>query len=262
MSFSHTLDQGACLIQSSEEMDRPSDLSSLLRARLDRYYASKNQTCPVPPSASQDDIQLATASEALVVIQQAHDVLASEKDSMIGSQNMSQVKTLLSLVFRWGTTALLNRVSHSWPSKASSTHRSVVIDLTDAPTQYHTLVQLTKRIIGLLFPEGVHGPIVHTYITSVMLSDHLSNILSSCITLGWLPKSLSNPAIPTVDELRPPIMRLLAKYALGVPLCVSPDNNKRVCSVSHLLKPSKLWVMSSHQHLPCQLMSANLVPRY
>jgi hypothetical protein len=95
-----------------------------------------------------------------------------------------------------------------------------IIDLTTTPEDYRQLSSFLVRILALLLPDGLHGRLPQTLITTTLLDRHLTDILKPCIALGWLPKSLSSEGTPTLDEIRPKIMRLFEMCVPWSPLAM------------------------------------------
>lgn len=194
------------------------DLKSVLESRLLHYYSSRNQDWSPDSLRSLRDAELLTAREALSVVERIQQLLAIEDDAVvpaIGTRDLSQIRTLLSLVFKWGTEPLLTRVKEAWPSKSSpsaagSSSGSNIIDLSTLADDYTLLSQFTLRILGLIFPGGVHGKLPQSLVTTTVLNRHLVDVLQPAFALGWLPKALSTESMPVVDAIRPLVMRLLS----------------------------------------------------
>ena len=215
----------------------PSDLQGLLVSRLAQYHAALGRDKPITPSSNIAELQLETAQEALSVVERVQKILCMgdppvsstledrvqgkatiaplDEAPAIGTRDLAQLRTLLSIVFKWGVEPLLILVMSAWPSKPSPVLLGPkIIDLTTTPEDYRRLSSLLLHLLTLLFPSGVHGFLPQTLITTTLLNRHLTDLLKPCMALGWLPKSLSSEATPTVDEIRPNIMRLLEMYVL------------------------------------------------
>jgi hypothetical protein len=216
---------GSLLIHSEKGGPAP-DLRAVLLIRLAQYRAQRGL-----PECDFDDllleqVQEETAQEALSVVegvqiildQDTGDVSQSKEGEpgevpLIGTRDISQLRTLLSIVFKWGTEPLLGHVQVVWPAR-DSTARSKLLDVDDAPRSYAKLTTMTRRLLSLLFPRGVHGTVPQTLITSTLLNRHITDLLRPGIALGWVPKALSTESFPVVDDLRPLIMRLMSMYEL------------------------------------------------
>ncbi len=220
-----TLQDASHLLQtgpgSSEGKQQPHLLKSVLEARLSHYYSSRNQNWPGVPRETLQDVQLLTSLEALSTLERIQALLAIEDDAIvpaIGTRDLSQIRTLLSLVFKWGTEPLLNRVKEAWFAKPVSIRfgngnpgpSSKIVDLSNIADEYTTLSQLTLRVFTLLFPGGTSGKLPQSLITTTLLNHNLVDMLQPAFALGWLPKSMSTEDMPVVDALRPLVIRLLS----------------------------------------------------
>jgi hypothetical protein len=232
--LSRCLAAGTLLIHSEKGGPTP-NLRAVLVARLAQYRAQ----CGLP-ECDCDDFSLERAQEetaqgALSVVERVQRILdqdagmrltpnvssRSKEDEpgevpLIGTRDISQLRTLLSIVFKWGTEPLLAHVQVVWPAWGGTTG-SKLIDVDDAPQSYAKLTAMTRRLFSLLFPRGVHGTIPQTLITSTLLSRHITDLLRPGIALGWVPKAQSTESFPVVDGLRPFIMRLVSMYELYSP---------------------------------------------
>ncbi|KAH9951727.1 hypothetical protein B0H21DRAFT_842799 [Amylocystis lapponica] len=220
----------------SSSSESASDLREVLQRRLAQYYASSGRDVDeLPGDASLEDVQLATAKAALNVVELLQNKWArdsssdvteakardaqnppgagpSPADDAVGTRDMAQLRTLISIVFKWAVDPLLARVVAAIPTRtAPRIHGGAkIIDLTGAPDNYATLTSYMNRFQRLLLPDGVNSPLTRTIITSTVLVRHLADLLRPCITLGWLPKSLSTDSVHTLDALRPLVIYLLS----------------------------------------------------
>ena len=199
------------------------NLESVLSARLSRYYTERGVLEVNYDKTDLSAVQLQTAKEALFVARQVHDALVlteanqPEKATMqteipvCGTRDVSHLRTLISIVFKWGTDPLLDRVIPNWtsPSSSKAQRSASVVDLTRGPEEYKELCDLTYRLLSIVLPSGHRGQLSQSFVVNIMLTRHLSDVLKPCITLGWLPKVLSTPSTPVQDDIRPLTMRLL-----------------------------------------------------
>ncbi len=213
---------GSLLIHSEKGVPAP-NLRAVLLTRLAQYRARRGL-----PECNCDDFSLEqaqeeTAHEALSVVESVQRILdhdagdvspRSKEDEvpLIGTRDISQLRTLLSIIFKWGAEPLLARARVVWPAKGNT--GSKLLDIDDVPQSYAKLATTTQRLLSLLFPRGVHGTIPQTLITSTLLNRHITDLLRPGIALGWVPKALSTESFPVVDDLRPFIMRLMSMYEL------------------------------------------------
>lgn len=206
---------------SSEGNQQPQQLKSVLESRLSHYYASRNQDWLQGPRETLQDVELLTALEASSTLERIQALLAIEDDAVvpaIGTRDLSQIRTLLSLMFKWGTEPLLNRVREAWfaepsttrPSSGSQGSSSKIADLSDFTDEYRTLSRLTLRVFGLILPGGAKGKLPQSLITTTLLNRNIVDVLQPAFALGWLPRSMSTEDMPVMDALRPLVMRLLS----------------------------------------------------
>jgi len=210
--------------QSTSTNNAKENLNSVLSERLSKYYAER-----AIPEVNYDKtdlsaVQLQTAKEALFVVRQVHDALilaelnrpgeaaAQVEVPAFGTRDVSHLRTLISIVFKWGTDALLDRVVPNWTTSSlpKAQEPASIVDLTRGPEDYRTLCDLTYQLLSVVLPSGHRGQLSQSFVANLLLTRHLGDILKPCITLGWLPKALSTPSIPVQDDIRPPTMLLLS----------------------------------------------------
>lgn len=214
---------GASLLGSSPS-EAATNVADVLKQRLVQYHAITSTECPALDE-SLEDLQLRTAMEALYVLQRlqcewSRDDAASRSQggpssAGIGSRDLTKVRTLLAIVFKWGVEPLLGRVVNAIPVKTPAKPQAhagaKIIDLTGVPDDYDRLSGVVLRFLTLPFPDDPQGPLLQTAVTSTLLSKHLGDLLKPCIVLGWMPKNLATECIKSVDSVRPLVMRLLAR---------------------------------------------------
>jgi hypothetical protein len=217
--------QNASILAGSTKSEAKSDLQGVLSSRLSQYYAAIGKDMPDESGLSLEAVQFRTATEALDVVEQVQSLVNnggqsglaqnSEKDApqnLLGTRDLSQIRTLLSLVFKWAVEPPLSRVSASIPSVTPAGRRRTtvdIIDLTSVPEDYETLASVLPRIIGMILPAGVRGSPSPTHIASAIIDGHLSDVLRPCLVLGWLPKSLASESVLPLDDLRPLMVHLI-----------------------------------------------------
>lgn len=214
------LADGACLVDSAPAT-LSLDLKSVLVNRLSRYY-DRRGSGSVSHTISLEEIQFITAREALSVVGRVQRVLGgpdtdakTTDNPLIGNRDLGELRTLLSVVFKWGVDPLLSKVVLAWPSKDAppETKEPRIIDLTTSAEDYELLFSLVSQLMSLLFPSDMQDGISQTLITTTMLDRHAIDLLRPCITLGWVPKYLASDSRPPLDAGRPFTMRLLSLYA-------------------------------------------------
>ncbi|KAF9009097.1 hypothetical protein BDQ17DRAFT_1349522 [Cyathus striatus] len=210
---------GTYLLDSAPVSTPINDLKTVLENRLSRYFEhTAPQDNTLYTCNTLEDVQLITAREALSVVSRIQHILGIDNGDLdqsevpvIGTRDLSQIRTHLALTFRWGTQPLLARLVQLWPLKSSENlERSKFTDISNSSMDYHNLHYLVDQLFSLLFPDGLDSPLPQTYITTNILNRHVSDILSPAIALGWLPKQLTSPGVSPIHQFRPLTMRLLA----------------------------------------------------
>ncbi|KAF8231899.1 hypothetical protein L208DRAFT_1361765 [Tricholoma matsutake] len=251
------LADGACLVDSAPAT-LSLDLKSVLVNRLSRYY-DRRGSGSVSHTISLEEIQFITAREALSVVGRVQRVLGgpdtdakTTDNPLIGNRDLGELRTLLSVVFKWGVDPLLSKVVLAWPSKDAppETKEPRIIDLTTSAEDYELLFSLVSQLMSLLFPSDMQDGISQTLITTTMLDRHAIDLLRPCITLGWVPKYLASDSRPPLDAGRPFTMRLLsflqpskAIIVLGAILSSAPNvlpHVRKACATllsQQLLRP-------------------------
>ena len=216
--LSRWLSAGSLLIHSEKGGGPATNLREVLLARLVQYRAQRGLPERDHGDLSLEQAQEETAQEALSVVESVQGMLdqdaypAPDTSRVIGTRDISQLRTLLSIVFKWGTEPLLGDVQVVWPTKGRT--QTQLVDANDAPRSYERLTTMTRQLLSLLFPRGVHGTLPQTLITSTLLHRHVTDILRPSIALGWVPKDLFPESFPVVDDFRPLVMRLMSMYVL------------------------------------------------
>lgn len=240
--LSRWLSAGSLLIH-SEKSDPATDLRAVLLARLAQYRAQRGLPERDDEDLSMEQAQEETAQEALLVVESVQRILDQDAlpapgispggEPVIGSRDISQLRTLLSIIFRWGAEPLLAHVQVVWPAKGRT--QTQLVDASDAPRSYERLTNMTRRLLSLLFPRGTHGTLSQTHITSTLLHRHVTDILRPAIALGWVPKALFPESFPVVDDFRPLVMRLMSILppsqtiaSLGAIMSSSPPPSQHV----------------------------------
>lgn len=217
---------GAALLgtSSSHNTATASNLETILKTRLSAYYTRLSDQAALDhlndPSSS-TNFQLLTATEAFYVVERIQKALdsephasISEKDGLpsqvpsIGTHDLATLRTLLSLIFKWGIDPLFARVSQTWLAENEG-RGSNVIDLTPETGDCQLLATLLMSLFSLVFPDGAQGRISQTLITTTILSRHVTDILLPALGLGFPPESLSTPSLPILRDARSLMTRLL-----------------------------------------------------
>ncbi|KAK2466187.1 hypothetical protein APHAL10511_001829 [Amanita phalloides] len=220
------------------------DLKSILSTRLTRFYELRDDKDKSDNlrELSLEDLQRLTAKEALNSIIEIHAALAQDSSSdmnvntALGIRDLAQLRTLLSIVFKWGTDSILAGCLQVWPPKAAVEQR--IADANAISDQYKSLVDLTVSLMGILLSNG---PPANTHVTAILVKRHLSDLLRPCLALGWLPKSLAVGSVVAHDPLRSKTLRLLSSLSpvqaitgLGGVLSLKPEPSlhmRRICKI-------------------------------
>jgi hypothetical protein len=200
-SIASILAVGSCLIV-SEGGQSHHDLSSALKTRLEQYCTKKGIPLYLPNPCSLDDLQIATAKCALDSVEQAHKIYDEGLDSgTVGTRDLSQLRTLLSIAFRWGLELPLSRwISSSGKSTPDTSH----------PTRdYNSAMSTVSHVVAMHFPSSAEGGLSQSPIISTILDRHLAQLLRGCIILGWDSES-SEVNSQVVADVRKFIDRILA----------------------------------------------------
>jgi hypothetical protein len=199
------------------------DSGSLVRARLQELQV-QNLVTTLPEHGSTTDMEFFSAKVALFVIEQIHNIVLRSQNQnsdkpLLGSRDLSNVRTLLTLVFRWGTQPVLARLAPSWSAPSTRTRPSQpVIDLTGNPTDEETLHSLASRLLQLVLgglPSPISGDVGDVSdggtspITPILVDKHLSDILHVAIAIGWLPQQMISCAGANYEKARSAVMALL-----------------------------------------------------
>ena len=164
---------------------------------------------------------------------------------------MAQLRTLSSIIFRWGVEPLLSRIIPAIPSSVGgggSKSTVKVIDLTTVPEDYKHLSSTITTLLRMVLPSGPSGSFSNTHITADLVDKHLADLIKPCIVLGWLPKSLSSESVVPLDVVRPLIVHVLSKW-VDAPIQTSlrdADTSVKYTSISicHCTQQRSLWPLS------------------
>ena len=208
-------DAGVLVDTSSDAKPQPT-FTSILKKRLVALYSRKNDSSAITALenlTSRDELELLTAREALSLlcgIQTMVDVgserlLSNSTDdshpepSLLGTRDLGILRTLLSLVFRWGIYHLYAQVSES--------NDGMVNIAASNDEDFCLLADLTASTLSLVFPDGPQGRVSQTLITSMIVARHIQDLLLPSITLGWLPE-VSKKLTHDMPDFRSAVTRL------------------------------------------------------
>ncbi|TDL29980.1 hypothetical protein BD410DRAFT_817858 [Rickenella mellea] len=238
-SLDHLLSAASFLAGAHATGEPQQDLTALLKARLAKYHKHLQHDDKRPDNAH--GAELETAVESLNVVEAVQRYLepeiidtaqgsavtesaqtaqkqpadASTKDegaTALGTRDMAHLRTLISIIFKWGTEPLLARVLSTLPRQPPSKEVDKgprIIDLTFVPEDFDLLVSLVTRVHALLFPQRAQGHPSKTFIATTLFTRHGTEILRSSIFLAWIPPSWAKDFFPCVEGLRARIMSFL-----------------------------------------------------
>ncbi|KAF9483931.1 ARM repeat-containing protein [Pholiota conissans] len=214
------LADGAALLGTPSPSNLATNLKTVLRNRLSSYYTRLPNaiTCLQDSEISVEDLQFQTGREALSVVQRVNSILdcdliqenSLQQAPAIGNRDLGQLRTLLSLTFKWAVEPLFRRISDIWPSTILKGREfSKIVDFTVNGKDFKVLSALLISLFSLVFPDGVEGRISQTLITTTIISFHTQDVLLPSISLGWLPESQANELVTPLHEARALVIRFL-----------------------------------------------------
>ena len=87
--------------KSSNTSSASTSLEQLLQERLEAYFKDQGELAPHAWS-SLSEVELATATEALSLTERIDALLRSDPEISLGTRDWRILRTLISLVFKWG----------------------------------------------------------------------------------------------------------------------------------------------------------------
>jgi hypothetical protein len=229
------LSAGSCLIDSKST--KSPHLQAVLQSRLAEFRTRLGVSKCTKETSTLEEVELETAQEALYVVERVQHLLtvegndqhpshvptghavaaAIEETPMIGTRDLAMLRTILSIVFKWGVNPLLVRVASLWSRTALSQADSArkIVDSTATAHDHHLLASLLSRLMNIIFPRGLQSSVAQTLITTTILSRHVTELLSPCIFLGFPPKKFASESTPSADEFQTMVQRLLSMYVVS-----------------------------------------------
>lgn len=218
--------EGGALLAGSARVEGATKLEDVLRARLNQFYTHLSLDIPDKHSSTLEEVQVETAHESLSVLEQVQQHLTGKyqreqeateeaQEELIGTRDLAQIRTLLSLVFKWAVEPCLGRVCASLPTTIPGGRRRNevnIIDLTTVPDDFQRLKGTILRLVHLILPGGAQGAPNATILSSVILEKHLTDLLRPSMVLGWMPKTLASESVYPLDDLRPMVVRLMLMF--------------------------------------------------
>ncbi|KAL5487549.1 hypothetical protein ACEPAI_5657 [Sanghuangporus weigelae] len=205
---------------SENKAANPNGLADILHSRLEQFDTIIDDMSRTR-SLDLQSLQLDTAYASLYVLERVHSLLVEHeaqhsKDSAvplpIGSKDMTQIRTHISVVFNWGTELLTSRILPSLPDKPMRVPvippGAQIIDLTATHENYTLLFNITSRLMSIILPEGPQSPSSTTFVAMTIWSRGFTDLLKACIFLAWLPSDVRGDVSPVLD-IKPYISSLL-----------------------------------------------------
>ena len=157
---------------SASHSQPPSDLSSILLQRLAQYHDTMGAlNAPLRSqleSLGLSALQHETALQALLTVERlamadvAH-ASSSTAQPLLGTRDLNNLRTLLSIVFKWGVDPLISNIGHSGGKD----------DLSFVLSRLRHLVPLQRE------NENV--------VSVILMQKHVTELLRGLIVLGWYP---------------------------------------------------------------------------
>jgi hypothetical protein len=217
---------GACLLDTAHSSVSPSNLQAALEARLSQYFSQINSprvfVLETEKFRTLEEVQLLTAQESLSVLGRIQKILGLEDSTLetsqatsgnqppaVGARDLGQLRTLISIICKWGLNPLFWKVSQFWDRFLESNGRGTITETSTSGDDLEQLSLMTLRCLSLLFPDEDQGPVAQTFISMAMLNRHLADLLRPGIALGWLPRNFTFDGKETRNGIRSLVIRIL-----------------------------------------------------
>ncbi|KAF8490277.1 hypothetical protein JB92DRAFT_3010158 [Gautieria morchelliformis] len=212
-----TLISAAAVLSGSEQKTaRSLDIATVLKSRLARTHEILQQDgFDKFSEVNLEVLQYITAKESLRLVEMLQSSLDPDdyalsspgsSSPLLGTRDLSYVRTLFSVIFRWGVAPLLTEFELIRPGRqAPETGEPHIIDLTERELDHEDLPLVMLRLLKLPF-----GPtdLRQTWITSI-LSQHAVDVLTPCLVVGWAPKPMSDSFARHAKEVRSLTIRFI-----------------------------------------------------
>jgi hypothetical protein len=206
------LNTAALLVDSSLQKSH-TDLRNVLTSRLVDYHALLNQEY-VQVDQSLDGVKLDTALRALDVAERLHSLLIARQlcdasacdEPLLGVRDLQRIRSMLSVILRWGVDALLTTERRSEPSKDNDNPSNSLI-------AHSHLLSIASRLTALLVSD-VDGRMEAspTIVASTLLEYHTCDLLKLYLVLGWPPDLSASESTPTADRNQLVMATVLRTY--------------------------------------------------
>ncbi|KAF8524594.1 hypothetical protein BU17DRAFT_74714 [Hysterangium stoloniferum] len=190
---------------------QPSDLATVLKSRLERNEQDLEE-------ADLKTLQYMTAKKAMRIVEETQNLLDQEfggLDSgssapLLGTRDLSHVRMLLSIIFKWAVEPLLAELEPDCPGVyVPALGQSRVIDLTERRINLEDLPDILMSLLNLIFGKGEPRKIRQTWITTSILSRHTVDILTPCLIIGWARKPVAESFENVSKEIKTLSIRLI-----------------------------------------------------
>ncbi|KIJ57123.1 hypothetical protein M422DRAFT_238692 [Sphaerobolus stellatus SS14] len=208
----------AGILSGSESKTQSSpNVATVLKTRLERVHEVLGTPVEDLGGADLKTIQFVTAEESLGLVEAIQDVLDPESSEsaevpsepssnppLLGTRDLSYVRTLLSVVFKWALDPLVSELELTRPGIQTTrvTGQPRIIDLTERSIDYTKLPSVLLRVLRLVFGSEQPPRIRQSWITSSLLSRHAVDVLMPCLIVGWPQKPLLEDWAESAKEIK------------------------------------------------------------
>ena len=205
------LQLAAIIAGTTIKADAFKDTKVVLSSRLAEYQTLSGTDLDTPIGDLHRLEQL-TGHAALLTLERVQHALQGaapnpDDKPLLGTRDLSYIRTLLAITFKWAIDPLLVRLSSSWPVSLKGKQTHAIIDLTVEPDDESRLHSLAARLLALTMADFAHKH--HDFISPIMIDKHLADLLKPTIAIGWLPQSLMVELSTDYSQIRRSVMKLL-----------------------------------------------------
>jgi len=222
----------AALSGSESKAAQSPDIATVLKSRLARAYEILGEEgIDTTEGSGLAELQYLTAKESLRLLENVQSLLDPTSESsgseqldappLLGTRDISHMRTLLSIVFKWAVGPLIAELELTRPGPSTLTSGEPrIIDLTERKLDFEDLPALILRILALMFGPGLSGTIRQTWITTSILNHHAVDMLTPCLIIGWAPKPVSEAFSHASKDIKALSVRFTNVYVrLAIQCC-------------------------------------------
>jgi hypothetical protein len=217
--FSTLLSAASVLSGLEQNTAHSLDIATVLKSRLARTQEILQQDdFDKSSEANLDVLQYITAKVSLRLVERLQSSLDPDdyarsspgsSSPLLGTRDLSYIRTLFSVIFRWGVAPLLTEFELIRPGRhAPETGGPCIIDLTERQLDHEDLPLVTLRLLRLPFRAT---DLRQTWITSIF-SQHAVDVLTPGLIVGWAPKPISDSFARHAKEVRSLTIRFINVY--------------------------------------------------